>query len=370
MMLLVNQKNLLEAKLDGHWMPVLEDIVQNIQIETDFSVHHPRYQSEKLPVSLVEQLQNLPSDLQQRCLGTLVSNFIYCNFYNASGKHIDEINSPTDQGSMIHENSSIMGLDLDFYQQLHQNNHGAGYFDAGWSVIGVHGVDHLEVVKRGLKLKIERNTHLKLEDRYAAEGDVVAIRKPKNLIRNGFYVAVGNQGDISNNLSRINPVKVRVYFNFTDLGAIAVMNTLTQELNKQHLPFSFKVLYCPSEYGRYDSGVLYFDKRDYLDISQSLKRIHSLHQHHFHPEVPLFTKPLAEGLGLAEEPIRKFSANESFGMNRCQAISNGLLIAWQHGHTGVQERLIKIFEQFSKIDVDLQRPYLNAQSDDIYDHLD
>jgi len=40
-------------------------------------------------------------------------------------------------------------------------------------------------------------------------------------------------------------------------------------------------------------------------------------------------KLLAPGLALAEEPNQKFTAQESFGMNRCQIITNGFLEAWQ-----------------------------------------
>jgi len=91
------------------------------------------------------------------------------------------------------------------------------------------------------------------------------------------------------------------------------------------------VLYNPSDYGRYDSGVLYFEKSNYQAFRQILQTVYTENKSYFQAEVPLFTKLLAPGLALAEEPDRKFTIQESFGMNRCQIVANGLLEARQKG---------------------------------------
>jgi hypothetical protein len=160
---------------------------------------------------------------------------------------------------------------------------------------------------------------------------------------------------------------VRIYFNLTPQGAVAVMKQVTQQLNAASVPFSFKVLYNPADYGRYDSGVLYFDKNDYNTIQTILKTIYTANQDSFNPDIPLFTKQLAPGLSVGEEPDRKFAERESFGMNRCQIIANGLLSALQDSPEG---RLSAILEQFALLNLDVHRPYLNANSDDIYTLLD
>ena len=85
---------------------------------------------------------------------------------------------------------------------------------------------------------------------------------------------------------------MRIYFNLSAEGAVAVMRSLTQQLNEIKIPFSFKVLYNPSDYGRYDSGVLYFEKSNYGIIRQVLKTVYAENQLHFQPEIPLFTKLL------------------------------------------------------------------------------
>ena len=80
----------------------------------------------------------------------------------------------------------------------------------------------------------------------------------------------------------------------------------------------------------------------------------------------MFTKKLAPGLGLAEEPNLKFNEVESFGMNRCQIIANGLLEAQAQGNDSPEARLDSIVQQFSLVNLDWERAYLNGNSEDIY----
>jgi hypothetical protein len=137
-------------------------------------------------------------------------------------------------------------------------------------------------------------------------------------------------------------------------------------LNESKIIFSFKVLYNPQDYQRSDAGVLYFDKRDYATVSGILALIYTQHSSHFLPHIPLFTKQLAIGLGLAEEPDLKFVERESFGMNRCQIVADGLLTAFYAGQNSNTEKMSAIVEQFDKVRIDLEHPYLNSDSENIY----
>jgi hypothetical protein len=259
---------------------------------------------------------------------------------------------------------------LGFYNRLHKSNSGTGYFDPGWYVLREESDGSLAVTKGSLRLHVERDRHLQPFEQADVVGDSVAIRMPKNLIQNGFYMAVGNVGSNRRDDSEGQPMTVRVYFNLTPEGAVAVMGSLTRQLNEKAIPFSFKVLYNPGDYGRYDSGVLYFDKSDYEVVREVLQVVNGENESHFQPEVPLFTMQLASGLGLAEEPDRKFVAQESFGMNRCQIVANGLLEAWHNGDDSPEGRMNAILQQFPLLGTDFQRPYLNANSEDVYALLD
>jgi hypothetical protein len=352
----------------------LQDVATNVQIEPNFCVRHPGYKPFELPPEMVTRFQKMPADVQEKYLGLQLRSFIYGIYYNgslqttlASESELDLANLNLYQNL---ENNSFLGVDVEFYQRLHESNAGKGYFDPGWQIAKEESDGTLAVVKHGLTLHIERDCHLSSAEKSAVVGDSVAIRMPRNLVQNGFYVAVSNLGTETFSNPGNYAGTVRIYFNLKAEGAIAIMATLTLKLKEIKIPFSFKVLYNPSDYGRYDSGLLYFEKSNYQAFREIIQTVYTENQSYFQAEIPLFTKLLAPGLALAEEPDRKFSIQESFGMNRCQIVTNGLLEARQKGDESPENRLKSVIHQFSLLGIDWQRPYLNFNSEDIYAPLD
>jgi len=343
----------------------LQDIASNVQIQSDFCISHPAYKPLELPAEMVSRFQRIPLELQHKYLSLQLQGFLYGIYYNGSMRTALALDASSTALALHQnlENNTFLGVDLEFYDRLHNSNSGEGYFDSGWSVLRQESDGSLAVAKGGLTLHIERERHLQPTEQSAAVGDSVAIRMPCNLVQNGFYMAVSNAGPDTH------PQTVRVYFNLSPQGAVAVMGSLTRQLNETTIPFTFKVLYNPSDYGRYDSGVLYFERSNYKAVRQVLEAVYSENQLHFRTEVPLFTKLLAPGLALAEEPDCKFAAVESFGMNRCQIVANGLLEARATGDESPEGRLAYIHQQFSLLGIDWQRSYLNANSEDIYTPL-
>ncbi|RCJ25433.1 hypothetical protein A6S26_16800 [Nostoc sp. ATCC 43529] len=346
----------------------LLDIARNIQIEPNFCIYHPNYQPFALPTKVADRFQQTPADLQQKYLTLLLRNFLYGIYYNGSLQTSLTANTSTKHhiSKSNLEDSSISDIDWDFYKQLHESNHGVGYFDSKWEVLRQEPDGTMAVTKGGLTLYIEPDCHLESSKKSTKVGDIVAIWMPKNRLQNGCYVAVSNVAQEQQSNPDSDLGAGRIYFNLTPSGAIALMDSLTLQLNAASIPFSFQVLHNPSAYGRYDSGVLYFELQDYPAIHTILERVYLENQFHFQPEIPLFTKFLAPGLGLAEEPSQKFAAQESFGMNRCQIVANALFEAWQKGKNAMEERMRVINQHFTRHALDLQRPYLNPNSQDIY----
>lgn len=351
---------------------VLQDIISHVKIQPSFCISHPNYKPLELPAEMVARFQRVPADVQSRYLNLQLRSFLYGIYYNGSLKTALAPDSDSSTKPLYQdlENNTLLGVDLAFYEQLHNSNQGNGYFDPGWVVVREESDGSLAVKKGELRIHIERDRHLQTEERSAEEGDPVAILLPKNFVQNGFYMAVSDAGAESYSDSDKPSVTVRVYFNLTPDGAVAVMAQLTRRLNAISIPFTFKTLYNPSDYGRYDSGVLYFEKSYYEAVRQVLQTIYAEERAHFKTSIPLFTKPLALGLGLAEEPDQKFTTQESFGMNRCQIVANGLLEAWHKGDESTEERMNAILQNFSLLGLDWQRAYLNANSEDIYTPLD
>ncbi|AFZ24513.1 hypothetical protein Cylst_2283 [Cylindrospermum stagnale PCC 7417] len=357
------------AELTGRLLAVLEDIVHKVEIKSDFSIHHPEYKPLVLPTEVITYFQKMPSQMQQNYLSLRLRSFLYGIYYNGSMRSSLALDGEENALPLNLENNTFLGVDLGFYERLHESNMGKGYFDPGWSVLTEKSDGVLAVTKGGLRLYIERNKHLQPIEQAAVVGDLVAIKLPKNRVQNGFYVAVGNVGFSTDYPAITQLTTVRIYFNLTPEGAVSVMGSLTQRLNDLVIPFSFKVLYNPHDYGRHDSGVLYFDKRNYEAIREVLQVVYRENKWHFQPEIPLFTMQLAPGLGLAEEPDQKFVEQESFGMNRCQIVANGLLEAWYHRDESTEGQMQAICGHFSRLGIELESVYLNANSEDIYRQL-
>jgi len=340
----------------------LQDIVSNIEIQSNFCISHLAYKPLEVSAEILNRFQKIPLELQNRYLSLQLQSFLYGVYYNGSLRTTLAPDADSDDLALHQnlENNTFLGVDQEFYGRLHKSNSGEGYFDPGWQVLRQEDDGSFAVTKGGLTLHIDLEQHLGTEERSVEVGDSVAIRMPRNLVQNGFYMAVSNAG------SDTHPHTVRVYFNLSSEGAVAVMSSLTHQLNETTMPFTFKVLYNPSDYERYDSGVLYFERSNYETVRQVLASVYTEARSHFQPEVPLFTKQLAPGLGLAEEPDSKFETQESFGMNRCQMVANGLLEAWHQGDNSPEARMKAILEEFSVLGINLQHPYLNAESEDIY----
>ena len=365
--------NSLQNQLPGYpteeLLNSLLDIVSKVQIKSNFCISHPNYKPLELPIEVVERFQQVPLGLQNKYLSLQLRSFLYGIYYNGSLRTALALDTKNAAGQRDLINNTVMGVDLEFSNRLHEGNQGEGYFSLGWCAVRQESDGSLAVTKEGLTLHIDRDRHLEHPEQSVAIGDLVAIRMPRNLVQNGFYQAVSNAGTGSRDPENYANL-VRIYFNLTAEGAVALMTSLTGSLNATGVPFTFKVLYNPAEYGRYDSGVLYFDKSDYRVVHPIIQAVYTENRSHFQAEVPLFTKLLAPGLALAEEPDQKFAAQESFGMNRCQIVTNGLLDAWQKKDDSSEGRMVAIRQHFSLLGIDLQRPYLNAKSDDIYTPLD
>ena len=351
----------------------LQDMVASVTIRPDLCIQHPQYQPFQVPPEMISRFEHIPADLRQKYLMLQLRSFLYGIYYNGSLQAELAPDNAAERKTRFQdlENNTYLGVDLDFLAQLRQHNAGTGYFDPGWQVIEQFSEVIFSVKKGGLTLYIDRQQHLASEVTPTV-GEVVAICLPSNLMQNGFYVAVGNAGKSSDQVEQGQETIVRVYFNLTSQGAGAVMKTLTQQMNAQGLPFTFKVLYNPANYQRHDAGVLYVERSHYPQVRGLLQSVYAEHQSHFGQQEPLFTKRLASGLGLAEEPDRKFGQSESFGQNRCQILANALLEAeaFNDDPDHPEQRLAAIQRHFQQVGLDLTRPYLNANSEDIYAPLD
>jgi hypothetical protein len=343
---------------------ILHAIASEIKIESNFSLQHPQYQPFTLSPEVVERFSKNSKELQAKFSKLILRNFIYGIYFNASLKSFLTTSNNKSSNTIypLHqnlENHSLHGIDGEFYEALHTSNHGTGYFDADWEVLRKEPDGSLAVIKSGLTMYAETDHHLEASLPAAKRGDLIPVLLPKNRLQNGFYIAIGNCGQEKQEIGQI-------YFNLSSPGAIALTDLLTLQLNTAKIPFSLQILSHPVAFGRYDAVILHFEKPDYPSIHRILQSIYPEIEIYLQSEIPLFSKHLAPGIGLVEEPIHKPIPQESFGMNRCQILAIALFEAWEKGIISPEEKIRLIQHHLNEWSVNLEYPYLNPNSEDIY----
>lgn len=350
---------------------ILLDIVQHIQIHSNLLIGHPQYNPPIAMEELSDRLQYLPEDIQRKYLRRLLRNYLYDIYYSGEQEIFAEKNPNNDKDlgtdpSRTLRNDTVRGINQDFYAQLNHNNTGIGYFDSGWYVVRTKKRGNLTVQKDGLTLQITPRRHLPEMNQSPQVGDYVAIRLPNHRIESGFYVAIGNAGMVPEGSDDTESNAIEICFNISSDGAIALMHHITSCLNDRQIPFAFKVLITPEAYKRRDSAILHIERHQYATIHPMLQTLYATQHSQLHDAVPLFTKAIAPGIGVAEEPDTE---PFEFGVNRCQMVADGLLTAWEKGDEFPKGRMDAIHQQFALHGIDLQRPYLNSNSNDIYPPL-
>ena len=193
-------------------------------------------------------------------------------------------------------------------------------------------------------------------------GDTCAVRLPKELLKlsPGFYMALGDNGLTLTEDANL----VRFYWNVSHQGAARLVGAMTKALNEAGLAFRLKVLDETDRFGRCDAGVLYVQQSDFARVAGPVRACHAEIADVLDPRTPAFTKKLAPGLAIAEEPP---GSTESFGMHRCRLVAEAVLQAGEGPGTSVQRRLEAVSTRFDEDGLCLAKPFLNPGSADAYD---
>jgi HopA1 effector protein family len=341
--------------MDNYISILLKKIVNKIEIKSDFTICHPDYPTLELQPELVAIFQRTSPQLQRKYLISQVQNYLHDIYFSHSLMSFEEI-AERAQSPLEVKNNVVNGIDIEFCQKLHQSNTGNGYIDTNWQVTAEADNDELVVAKGGLYLHINPQQHLPKDLDRPNIGDVVPIYLPNNLAGVDTYIIVGDQGVPDQAQS------VQIYFNFTPDAAIDITQKITQELNKLKIPFQFDILHNPSLFYQYNSGSLRLSQSNYFAVQTFLQKTYEAHQTDFSPNVPLFSKQLALGLGLAEVP----NTGETFGEQRCEVLATGLVIAMEQDKSSLTDKLEVIYQVFSDARIDWLQPYLNPSMSDSY----
>lgn len=155
---------------------------------------------------------------------------------------------------------------------------------------------------------------------------------------------------------------MRFYWHIEESGAPKLLRGISSRLNRFRVPYRFKVLNNTLPFNRSDAAVLFLNKKYYRIAIELLAEVYKEIRGDLKPETPLFSKRIADGLGIAEDP----NNGDSFGMNRCRILAEGLWIAYTKNLRTENERFAEVNKQFERYGLDLDRPYLNSGAIDQY----
>jgi aminoglycoside phosphotransferase (APT) family kinase protein len=185
------------------------------------------------------------------------------------------------------------------------------------------------------------------------------VRKESLTVQEGVYCALGAESPRTH--EEMNAV--RVYFNATPSASLLLTEAATTHLNEWRAPFTLKVMLRPEDRDRRDAVVLYLPRALRRILFQLLEKLPARMLALLRPGVPLFTKPLREGVGLAESP----PSGESFGMHRCRLLAESIVDAWSDGRQDAEARWRAVERRFDAEGLSLARAYLNPGSEDVYE---
>ena len=143
--------------------------------------------------------------------------------------------------------------------------------------------------------------------------------------------------------------QLRFYWNIEAEAAPAFLTAIGTGLDRRRIPFQAKVPADPKGYGRADCGVLYLDDEEAAAAIDLVQSVHAAISPHLRPATPLFARRLAPGLAWAEGP----PGGESFGMQRCRLVAEGLVQAFERGARTAQARLGAVLERMRSYGLDL-----------------
>lgn len=333
---------------------ILTEIARTVNVTSANSFRHPDFNDNDF--ELYKFMPNMHYYIHQKeiPLKIRLKRFLYERYYN--GMYYLRLRK-----KIIDHHQ--YGADPLLLYALQQANQGCGYFEDGWQITGLDGPDHFFVSNGKLTLWIKKDFHLRCNQRQADLGDNVAIRWPagRPFLSLGYYMAFSNH-PYKNNPSNT----IRFYFNIQSHIATSLMSEVTRCLNEERVGFQFKICHDPQYYVRWDTAVLYFKREDYTVCRNVISTIYEKLQNGFCPQTPLFTKFLAPGLALAEEPSQA-QAGESFGTHRCGLVAEGLLTAYEASQSDIESKIKYIIKSFSKEGVTVEYPYLNPGHLDIYE---
>jgi hypothetical protein len=221
------------------------------------------------------------------------------------------------------------------------------------------GPERIELAKHGIRWFVppqQVRTDSSMEVGTAVH---VRVGKEQRDLFPGFYMAFGNADD------NTDAGLVRFYWNVSARGAAYLMSEVTEHFNAAAIPFRLKLLNVPTAYRRTDAGVLYVPRHQFDNAHTVASQIHRRLSEHLSPAVSAFAKPIARGIGIAEDP----GPGKSFGQFVAGILAEALSEPAAQVDN-ISRRVRSVLAALHARGIDAKRPYLVSGSIDTYRSFD
>lgn len=155
----------------------------------------------------------------------------------------------------------------------------------------------------------------------------------------------------------------RVYWNVSAEGAAALVHEVLGELKRSDAWLQLKLADHRALYARRDSAVLYVERSSFDVIGPSLRVVHDRLARWLDGGLPMFTKALASGLGVAEDP----GYGSSFVLHRMTLVAEAAARAWRDGCRDSSQMVGAFESHFGRRGISPTSPHLNPGSRRDYD---
>lgn len=187
-------------------------------------------------------------------------------------------------------------------------------------------------------------------------GQAIRLRLGRESLRSspGYYLARGDR-DLETDRT------LRWYWHLEPRVAVEFVSLATRALGERSIPYHLKVLADPALYLRCDAGVIYTARSDAARVAEALVGVHRTIARGLRPGTPMFTRRIAPGVAIADDP----GAGDSFGLDRCRLVAEGLALAAETGAETTDDRLAVVNGRFVEARLDPRRPHLAPGLDDL-----
>ncbi len=317
-------------------------LANSLEIESDvvFRFNDRRYSVHEPPWSLPPHVDVSPRERLTHAVATVLYHGVYCG-------------GPAGRDFTVPEG---LAADEAFIEKLSAANQTRRSSERGWQLVDRQPNGSIQVTKAG-RFRTATIGEYQLQ---GPDGSyALTVRREQRAWQPLCYFALSetlpNQRDDRDNM--------RFYFHCDPTASLVVMQSVTGLLNRHRTPFRIKCFNHPRLFDRADAFVLYIEKRYFPFVAHGLMMLAAQGTFDLGDGVPLFTKQLVPGIGIAEDP----GTGQSFGQQRTRWLAEALLRAFDLGCLDNDGVLTQIRKRFNEAGVDLDASHLNAGSVDWYE---